>query len=140
MSIKTRRRKTRSNGAARAAMETLDAVDALMALAHETRLGVFRMLVRAGPDGVSAGAISESLAVTPSTLSHHLATLERSGLLTSRRHQRQIFYACAYEGMRDLLEFLTTDCCQGSPEICGFVERMAPPVPKSRRDARAASK
>lgn len=110
----------RSKGSAPAAMQTWNAVDALMALAHETRLAVFRLLVRAGPDGVPAGTISATLAVTPSTLSHHLAMLERAGLLKSRRHRRQIFYACAYDGMRGLLEFLTTDCCEGNPEICGL--------------------
>jgi len=109
--------------AVRAPMETWQAVDALMALAHETRLAIFRLLVHAGPDGLSAGTISLRLRVGPSTLSHHLAALERAGLLVSRRVRRQIFYACAYDGMRGLLEFLTNDCCQGHPDLCGFAER-----------------
>lgn len=101
-------------------MEPWRAVDSLMALAHETRLAIFRLLVQAGPEGLSAGAISVRLDVTPSTLSHHLAVLERAGILDSRRHRRQIFYGCAYDGMRGLLEFLTNDCCQGHPDLCGF--------------------
>lgn len=113
-------RAARSRRVASSTVQAWNAVDALMALAHETRLAVFRLLVRAGPDGVPAGVISTSLDVMPSTLSHHLAMLERAGLLKSRRHRRQIFYACAYDGMRGLLEFLTTDCCGGNPEICGL--------------------
>ena len=109
------------NGVAGPPMEPWRAVDSLMALAHETRLAIFRLLVQAGPDGLSAGAISVQLDVTPSTLSHHLAVLERAGILDSRRHRRQIFYGCSYDGMRELLEFLTNDCCQGHPDLCGFV-------------------
>ena len=94
------------------------AVDALGALAHETRLGVFRMLVTAGPDGLAAGVIAERCAVPPSTMSHHLATLERAGLVQSERASRQIHYRTDFEGMRRLLAFLMQDCCQGSPEMC----------------------
>lgn len=118
----------------KAPIETWQAVDALMALAHETRLAIFRLLVHAGPDGLSAGTISVRLRVGPSTLSHHLAVLERAGLLVSRRLRRQIFYACAYDGMRGLLEFLTNDCCQGHPDLCGFTER---PVKSMERQAAA---
>jgi DNA-binding transcriptional ArsR family regulator len=120
----------------KAPMETWQAVDALMALAHETRLAIFRLLVHAGPEGLSAGTISVRLRVGPSTLSHHLAALERAGLLVSRRLRRQIFYACAYDGMRGLLEFLTNDCCQGHPDLCGFTER---PVKSPERRATACS-
>ncbi len=125
----------------KAPMETWQAVEALMALAHETRLAIFRLLVHAGPDGLSAGAISVQLRVSPSTLSHHLAALERAGLLGSRRLRRQIFYACAYEGMRGLLEFLTTDCCQGHPALCGFTERpaIACSTKKKRRSPKKGS-
>jgi DNA-binding transcriptional ArsR family regulator len=120
----------------KAPMETWQAVEALMALAHETRLAIFRLLVHAGPDGLSAGAISSQLRVSPSTLSHHLAALERAGLLGSRRLRRQIFYACAYAGMRGLLEFLTNDCCQGHPDLCGFTER---PAKSTQRPAAACA-
>ena len=95
------------------------AVDALGALAHETRLAVFRMLVKAGPDGMIAGAIADHQGVPPSTMSHHLATLERAGLVQSERESRLIHYRADYPGMRRLLMFLMQDCCQGAPEMCG---------------------
>jgi DNA-binding transcriptional ArsR family regulator len=95
------------------------AVDALGALAHETRLLVFRMLVQAGPDGLIAGAIAERAKVPPSTMSHHLATLERAGLVRARRESRLIHYSADYAEMRRLLAFLMQDCCQGAPEMCG---------------------
>lgn len=95
------------------------AVDALGALAHETRLSVFRMLVKAGPEGMIAGAIADRQGVPPSTMSHHLATLERAGLVQSTRESRLIHYRTDYPGMRRLLAFLMQDCCQGAPEMCG---------------------
>jgi ArsR family transcriptional regulator len=94
------------------------AVDALGALAHETRLSVFRMLVQAGPEGLIAGAIAGQAAVPPSTMSHHLATLERAGLVQSQRESRLIRYRIDFAGMRRLLAFLLQDCCQGMPEMC----------------------
>lgn len=100
-------------------MEAMAAVAAFGALAQETRLAVFRLLVQAGPDGMMAGEIAEALKVPASTMSHHLATIERAGLATSRRESRSIFYAANYEGIRALISFLMEDCCQGRPEICG---------------------
>jgi DNA-binding transcriptional ArsR family regulator len=97
------------------------AVDALGALAHETRLAVFRMLVQAGPDGLIAGAIAERAGVPPSTMSHHLATLERAGLVQSARESRLIHYRADFAGMRRLLAFLLQDCCNGAPEMCADV-------------------
>lgn len=94
------------------------AVDALGAMAHETRLSVFRMLVKAGPDGMIAGAIAEHCGVPPSTMSHHLATLERAGLVRSERESRLIRYRADFPVMRRLLAFLMQDCCQGMPEMC----------------------
>ena len=99
-------------------MENKDAIEALAALAQETRLRVFRLLVQAGPNGRPAGEIAQAVDVPPATLSFHLRELERAGLLLSRRESRQIFYATHYEGMRRLLEFLMQDCCNGHPEIC----------------------
>jgi DNA-binding transcriptional ArsR family regulator len=101
-------------------MEMRQAVAALGALAQEHRLAVFRLLVREGPSGLSAGDISARVAVAPSTLSHHLGQLERAGLLRSWRAQRRIFYAIDVEGTRRLLAFLSEDCCQGRPDICGY--------------------
>ena len=95
------------------------AVDALGALAHETRLSVFRMLVQAGPEGLIAGAVAQAASVPPSTMSHHLATLERAGLVYSERESRVIRYRADFAGMRRLLAFLMQDCCQGAPEMCG---------------------
>jgi DNA-binding transcriptional ArsR family regulator len=95
------------------------AVDALGALAHETRLTVFRALVKAGPEGMIAGAIAEHCGVPSSTMSHHLATLERAGLVQSERESRLIHYRADFAGMRRLLTFLMQDCCQGAPEMCG---------------------
>lgn len=95
------------------------AVDALGALAHETRLAVFRMLVTAGPAGMIAGAIAERQGVPPSTMSHHLGMLERAGLVTSERESRLIHYRADYPGMQRLLAFLVQDCCRGAPEMCG---------------------
>ncbi|MEQ5786839.1 helix-turn-helix transcriptional regulator [Erythrobacter sp. NFXS35] len=95
------------------------AVDALGALAHETRLSVFRTLVKAGPAGMIAGAIADHQGVPPSTMSHHLATLERAGLVQSTRESRLIHYCADFAGMRRLLTYLMQDCCQGAPEMCG---------------------
>ncbi len=112
-------------------MEMRNALAALSALAQETRLEVFRLLMRAGPAGLAAGAVAERIGVQPATLSFHLRELERAGLLTARRESRQIFYAPDFRGMRALLAFLTEDCCGGHPEIC------AAPGPDGRagRDA-----
>lgn len=98
-------------------MQSKAAVEALVALGQDTRLAAYRLLVRAGPKGMAAGAIAETLAVPPSTLSRHLAQLERSGLLKSWRVQRQVFYAVDWAGTNALLEFLTEDCCKADPEV-----------------------
>lgn len=100
-------------------MEEKQALAALAALANETRLAVFRLLVAQGPSGLSAGDVAGHVKVPASTLSFHLKELDRGGLVRSWRRQRQIFYAADYEGTRRLLGFLTEDCCQGRPEICG---------------------
>ena len=103
-------------------MEHKHTIAALAALAHEHRLAVFRLLIRQGPNGLAAGDIAERIGVPPSTLSHHLAQLERARLLRSWRRVRQIFYAVDLEGTRRLVAFLTEDCCQGHPQICGYAE------------------
>jgi len=100
-------------------MKSRDAIDALAALAQETRLAIFRLLVRQGPEGLPAGAIAERLDIPAPTMSFHLAQLSRAGLVTSRREGRSILYATNYRGMNALLTYLTEDCCQGRPEICG---------------------
>ncbi|MCH8197095.1 MAG: winged helix-turn-helix transcriptional regulator [Proteobacteria bacterium] len=95
------------------------AILAFGALAHEHRLQVFRMLIRKGPGGISAGDIAHRLGVPPSSLSFHLGQLERAGLIKSWRDQRRIIYAADIDGTRRVLTFLTEDCCDGHPEICG---------------------
>ena len=100
-------------------MDDRTAVAALAALAQDHRLRIFRALVREGPEGLPAGEIAQRLELAPSALSFHLAQLERAGLLRSWRVKRHIFYAVEIEGMRSLLAFLTEDCCQGQPELCG---------------------
>jgi ArsR family transcriptional regulator len=97
-------------------MERSNAVVAFAALAHETRLTVFRLLVRCGGNGLPAGDIAERVGVPASTLSFHLKELNRANLLHSRRRQRQVFYAVDIEGTRELLTFLIHDCCQSHPE------------------------
>lgn len=106
-------------------MNSEHAVIALAALAQHTRLSVFRLLVRAGPAGISAGDIAQAVGAAPSTLSHHLGLLERAGLATSRRSGRMLFYAADYAGTRGLLAFLMADCCQGHPALCGDLASLA---------------
>ncbi|NBD95138.1 MAG: metalloregulator ArsR/SmtB family transcription factor [Gammaproteobacteria bacterium] len=101
-------------------MESKRAIAAFAALAQEHRLAVFRLLVEAGTNGLTAGEIAEAVGVPPSTLSSHLAQLERAGLLRSWRRQRFVHYAADLNGARGLIAFLTEDCCRGHPEICGF--------------------
>lgn len=101
------------------------AVSALSALAHTDRLTAFRLLVKAGPEGVPSGAIAQDLSIPPTRMSFHLATLERAGLLRCWRDGRHVRYAANYDEMRELLAFLTEDCCNGNPEICGSLVSLA---------------
>ena len=93
-------------------MDAKRSVAALGALAQESRLEVFRLLVRRGPAGLPAGEISRRIGVPPTTLSFHLAQLSHAGLVTSRRNGRSILYAANYPGMQDLMGFLLENCCQ----------------------------
>jgi len=95
------------------------AVEALSALAHGHRLAVFRLLVRTGAEGLAAGEIAREVGVLPNTLSTHLTILGHAGLIRSRREGRSVIYSADYDGMRDLLGFLVSDCCGGRLEICG---------------------
>jgi DNA-binding transcriptional ArsR family regulator len=99
-------------------METHSAIAALAALAQETRLRAFRLLVCAGDEGLPAGRLAEALTVPPATLSFHLKELTRAGLVEPHRHGRSIRYALRVEGMQEFLRFLSDDCCQGRPELC----------------------
>src|SRR4051812_40833391 len=106
-------------------MQIPTAVEALSALAHASRLAVFRLLVRAGPDGLRAGDIAREVGALPNTLSTHLNILAHAGLIRSRRDGRAILYSADYDGMRNLLGFLMDDCCAGRPEICAPLAELA---------------
>jgi len=95
-------------------MEKMDAVAVLSALAQENRLDVFRLLVRAGPQGMPAGQIAEILDLAPNTLTFHFDRLRIAGLVTVRREGRSMIYAAAYGQMNTLLAYLTEECCQGA--------------------------
>lgn len=106
-------------------MEANTAISALSALAHPGRLEVFRLLVRAGPDGMAAGEIARATGSLANTLSANLNVLAGAGLVASRRVGRSIIYSAAYDRMRALLAFLMEDCCAGSPEICAPLAAIA---------------
>ena len=99
-------------------METKEAVIALAALAQDTRLSIFRLLVRVGPEGIPVGRIGEELEVAPATLSFHLKELYHAGLISSRQEGRFIYYTANFERMAAVMTFLTQNCCQGMPQAC----------------------
>jgi DNA-binding transcriptional ArsR family regulator len=101
-------------------MEKSAALAALAALAQESRLDIFRLLVQAGENGVPAGQIGRSLGLPSATLSFHLSHLKQAGLVTCRRDGRSLIYAAAYPVMTGLLAYLTENCCQGDPAACGL--------------------
>ncbi len=95
-------------------MEKTDAVAALAALAQDSRLDVFRLLVQAGPEGMPAGAVAEALGLAPNTLTFHFDRLRMAGLVAVRREGRSMIYAARFETMNALLGFLTENCCGGA--------------------------
>ena len=99
-------------------MEKHRAIEALGALAHETRLEIFRLLVQRGSHGLSAGTVAESLGIPSSSLSFHLAHLHRAGLILQRRESRQLIYSADYTGMNGLMSYLTENCCAGDAAAC----------------------
>lgn len=99
-------------------VKSIDAIDAFSALAQPTRLAVIKLLVRAGPEGMASGEIARVVEAPASTMSTHLAVLARSGLVSSRRDSRLIYYAADMTGLSDLLGYLIEDCCEGHPDIC----------------------
>lgn len=92
----------------------MEAIHALGALAHETRLDVFRLLVRAGPEGLPAGAIAEALGVPAATLSFHLKELKQAAVVDCRRDGRSLIYRPDFRAMNALMRFLTDNCCEGA--------------------------
>lgn len=111
-------------------MDAKQVIAALGALAHDTRLEVFRMLVQRGLEGLPAGTIASALDIPPSSLTFHLQQLAHAGLVTQRRVSRQIIYATDFAAMNQVMSYLTENCCGGA-ETC---------APVCRPDAAAASK
>ncbi|RAZ91520.1 transcriptional regulator [Mesorhizobium hawassense] len=99
-------------------MDKIKAIAALSALGQDTRLEVFRLLVRAGPDGLPAGEIGALLGAVQNTMSAHLKVLDHAGLVRAERDGRMIRYVVDMTGFRDLLAYLMEDCCNGKPELC----------------------
>jgi arsenate reductase len=114
-------------------METSEAVGAFAALAQETRLDLMRLLIAEGANGLPAGEIAIRLDIPSSTLSFHLAALERAGLSQSTRQGRQIVHAARIVGVRRLVAFLTEACCGGRPDLCGDLARLFPPLPEENK-------
>jgi DNA-binding transcriptional ArsR family regulator len=115
-------------------MESVEAVEALGALAQDSRLAVFRLLVKQGPGGLPAGAIGDRVGIPATTLSFHLSQMSHAGLVVSRREGRSIFYAADFDRMRDLLGFLMANCC----EAVGACVPQTRTVRMQRRPAAAA--
>jgi len=107
-------------------METKNALTALAAIAQESRLAVFRLLVQAGPEGMAASKISEQLDIAPSSLSFHLKELSHSAMVTSRQEGRFVIYSANFDTMNGLIAFLTENCCGGqacTPGTCGPADK-----------------
>ena len=99
-------------------MESKTAIEALSALSQQTRLEVFRLLVRREPEGIAAGDLAKTIGVPANTMSVHLNVLSRAGLVTSERHSRSIVYRADLGRFRELMLFMLKDCCDGRSEIC----------------------
>ncbi len=111
-------------------MEIRLAIEALSALAQETRLAIFRLLVHEGPEGLPAGSVADRLGIASPTLSFHLAQLARAGLVQSRREGRSIIYVADFTAMNGLIGYLTENCCRGDAAACG--PATCAPVPAVR--------
>jgi ArsR family transcriptional regulator, arsenate/arsenite/antimonite-responsive transcriptional repressor len=114
------------------------ALSALAALGQPTRLEIFRLLMRREPDGLPAGVIAETIGCPHNTLSTHLSILARSGLVRGTRDGRSIVYRANVDGMRNLIGFLVTDCCEGHPELCNLEDALrtdacCAPAPKGNK-------
>ena len=93
-------------------MENYEAIEMFSALAHETRLEIFRLLIRRGPEGLAVNQITEYIKIPPATMSFHLSHLQRAGLLQAKRQSRQIIYSANYPLMENLIAFMTENCCE----------------------------
>lgn len=115
-------------------MKESQAVLALLGMAHEHRMRIFKMLMAQGPSGLSSGDVASRLGVGRSNVSFHLSNMERSGLLRSRRVHRNRFYAVDVDGVRDLLVYLTEACCDWNPKARGPLLNGAAAVPAEQGD------
>ena len=121
-------------------MESENAILAFAALAQPTRLDVFRLLAEHEPDGLAAGDIARRLNVPHNTMSTHLATLTRAGLIDAERHSRSIIYRARLEAVHALTTFLVKDCCGGRPEICApLIADLSPCCPPQTLAAKEAA-
>jgi len=115
-------------------MKNTDAVSALAALAQDSRLDVFRLLVEAGPGGLTAGQVADKLKLAPSALTFHFDRLRDAGLVTVRRDGRSMIYAAQFDTMNALVTFLTDNCCQGAAELCAPAA-CSPKLPRKKERA-----
>jgi DNA-binding transcriptional ArsR family regulator len=118
-------------------MNNATAIEAFGALAHQHRLAIYRALVKRGSGGLAAGAIGERVGLLPSSLTFHLQSLQRAGLIQQRRDGRQLIYSADFAAMNTLLSYLTDNCCAESGESCGAV--CTPPRSKSPARSRKAA-
>jgi DNA-binding transcriptional ArsR family regulator len=114
-------------------MKTPDAVAALSALAQDNRLDVFRLLVEAGPEGMSAGSVAGALRLAPNTLTFHFDRLRDAGLVTVRRDGRSMIYTARFDTMNALLAYLTENCCRGRDDECIPTKNIKPKSAPVRR-------
>ena len=121
-------------------MEITDAVKCLAALSQESRLRAFRLLVRAGEEGMSAGEIAAELDIPNATLSFHLKELTQSGLISQSRHGRSIIYSLETKMLAQFIEYLTEDCCQGNHQQCAPEGFLAKPVYKTATKSKPIKK
>ncbi len=119
-------------------MEINSAVEALSALAHQSRLAIFRLLIPEGPDGLAAGVIGKRLGIPANALSFHLTRLRYAGLVTVRRNGQQMIYAAAYDGMQRLMGFLTENCCGMDAQGCS--SDCPEPLPTRKKQKRTRQK
>jgi ArsR family transcriptional regulator len=119
-------------------MEKADVVAALAALAQDNRLDVFRLLVKAGPDGLAAGQIAKALGIPPNTLTFHFDRLRQAGLIAVRRESRSMIYTAQFDAMNGLVDFLTENCCAGVADECG--PSCAAPAPISSKSKTGSKK
>ncbi len=117
-------------------MDENEAVTALGALAHLQRLRICRLLVAKGPSGLPASEIADAVEASATGASFHLKELDRAGLIRGTRDGRYVRYAINVDGLRQLLAYLTEDCCQGQPELCGGTIRRARSLSKSEGGSR----